>query len=1227
MKFGKYLAARQLELPEYAGHFINYKALKKLINALAATDPSNQKNELSLQDKKGSFFFRLERELEKVNEFYLEKEAELKIRMDILTQKKTNALIEGRLENSKNSIAYTSLYDGFKKFSKDLDRLEQFVELNEIGFTKVLKKWDKRSKSKTKEVYLSTAVNVQPVFHRNEIIELSDMIANNLMELEAKAEGDVLVRYEKDDLRKKLNSSKSSIDDEKSVPLTNDRETDELHTEFVALATASTVPSFTTGVISPQSNKKLLDEWIQQVRQKTKNDLSAKISKIFLLSTSNPAISDDILKDFYTQFKQEINIKLVDDLSGRTCLHEASCFEDGTVRSFLVDICLEQGVDPLIKDISGRTCLHYAAEMGRDDILEKLIVNINSPELFDIMDNDSMTPLLLAILKNHVSSIKILVDHGVNAFPLQNDLKPLYLPLNVACRLGNVEVVKLLLSKAGSPDQITSSQLLTQSFQANAEGLLPLHIVASGGHCDLIPGLLQYGADINQLDKLNKWSPIFYCAKQGYPEATAKLIEHGADFDIKDEDGFTPLYYAIWEGNIDVVNVLNDAINKSKRESKAQKAAQKAAQGLQTEQFVAPPAPRMAFNDSIVSPILSLKDPLTPIPSSLGPALGPGLDMTNVDMIPDLSLPPPIIPLRKYGHNFLEKKIFLKLNFYTNRDSIRLHSDHFFSSVPGRLTITCDKNDLIPRNLLLPVLDSSKMITFQIDSFDDFAIDFELFPSFGTRLVAKATLLADSFSNVFPGVGSKLNGDVTLALFDVRLRNIGSLKFNYEIVYPYSGIPLEISIYDTYWKSTNNNKMISEGPNSNVTDNTVTLKSTYMSFVTASSLSGQYFKVHVCLLADCTPIVCPSWTVDIGHNTRLPVGNFLWSQLQSIVKDGTHSRQSPSLDQLVQALSQINNLSYESEKLETILQHLYLPLDQFLELLSIDISLDLDITYPSLFEMEYCGAQVYAPGFSFGATSHSENKKVPTTTNNKLNYFVDILLKNVFDHVRAIRNRKQEGATRSIIFSSNNSAVCTILNWKQPNYPVFYSLNGATLDSKLGKFKATTANGFDLDPTILEELENETCRSHTVHNHKNPTTTNTANIQHRLMNTHQSVTIDNIDSINKDSNSYGNEMVYQDRMTRSIKLAISFACSNNLLGIIVPSKLLQMCPELVKSIRSRGLILVASKTAFGVEEDISSESNESRDPDDMDEDDPFDEHDVNGLRFNRILSFKDAIDM
>jgi len=47
-----------------------------------------------------------------------------------------------------------------------INTLQQFVEINAVGFRKILKKWDKRSKSTTRELYLARQVDVQPVFNR-----------------------------------------------------------------------------------------------------------------------------------------------------------------------------------------------------------------------------------------------------------------------------------------------------------------------------------------------------------------------------------------------------------------------------------------------------------------------------------------------------------------------------------------------------------------------------------------------------------------------------------------------------------------------------------------------------------------------------------------------------------------------------------------------------------------------------------------------------------------------------------------------------------------------------------------------------------------------------------------------------------------------------------------------------------------------------------------------------
>ncbi|GMG21750.1 unnamed protein product [Ambrosiozyma monospora] len=1274
-KFGKYLAARQLELPEYAGFFINYKALKKLINKLIANNNPNE----SLQDKKGSFFFQLERELEKVNSFYLEKEKNLKLRLDILIAKKDKAFKAGRLDNiTKNSIAYLSLYDGFKKFSKDLDRLEQFVELNESGFTKVLKKWDKRSKSRTKELYLTTAVNVQPVFHREQIIELSDLVANNLMELEAEAEGDGFVRYEKKDVDSNVSmngiisvsgtpgptpipipgsGSGSGLSDEQhdsggavigDEMTHHDNVSDELYTDFYEITLQNTN-------LNKEEQKILLKEWSGSIISKLNDDSKRfTLSKVFMLLISNAQITDDSLVLFYEFFNEYIALDMVDDLNGRTCLHEVSGCKQG--RNEILEIVLKncKESDLKVKDVSGKTCLHYVTENGRDDLLLLILnklkavsqdsdamedvslsgtntntnntnntnnANNNStnnntstntsthnnnstttlnatesgmstateepsakspefnpvggenssvfstaisspafsytdfttrrerktepPAFLDVMDNESISPLLMAIIHNHASSVKLLLEHGANGFPLQDDLKPKYLPLNVACKSGNYEIVDILLTQFGTPEKAKQQRLLTKSFQSNAEGLLPLHIVASSGHTDLIPLLLQYGADINQVDKLNKWSSLFYGVVRGFAKMTSVLIQYGADFQLKDENGFDPLYYAIWEGNVEVLNVLIESLKQKHQQEKAR---------------------------ALFHPKTTLEPRLPPPPSlnasNSSGILTPNFELSNVDMIPDFSLPPPIIPLRKYGHNFLEKKIFLKLSFYTSRNSIQLNEDTFLTSIPGRITLTCEKNDLIPRNIMLPVLDNEKSITFQTDTFDDFCVDFELFPTFGTRLIAKATLSSALLRSSFPGSGSKLGGDAEVPLFDVRLRNIGSLKFNYSIVYPYSGIPLEISMYDTYWKSSaaaggagagvgsgfgsgfgaGSGSGSGSGSGGSPAKREGTVKS--ISFVTASSLSGEYFRIHVCLASDGTPIVCPLWQIDIGSGVMMPISSFSFDQLKCIVyKTDDSYRQYVSL---LTKFENLNDLSAINE-FDKILSNLYMPLSDFLQLVNVDISLNLEIFFPSTYELKYFDTSGYCVS-SHSLLSKCTSKGLKPLTDSILNNFIDLILTDIFCHVRDLRTQSKN---RSLILSSDNPNVCTILNWKQPNYPVFYNLNGIKFCNQRHGFYACTANGFPV-PKEAERINK------------------VAEIDSSLSQ-RQNLNIDNIDSINKDSAAYLNGVEFQDQLTRSIKLAINFTTSNNLLGLMVPNQLLSICPELVKSIRSKGLILVAVK--------------------------------------------------
>ncbi|PRT54064.1 Ankyrin repeat protein nuc-2 [Wickerhamiella sorbophila] len=784
MKFGKYLAKRHLDLPEYANYFIDYKALKKLIKRLAAPDPQQgeQSREFAykrLQENKATFFFQLERELEKVQNYYEKKESELEARIARLELKKTAAAQSGAL--SKNSVAYISLYEGLQRFRRDLERLEQFIELNGTGFYKVLKKWDKRSRSHLKELYLARAVEVQPMFHREKMSALSDKVNQYFLELEALASGSDQVVFEPN---------------QASQEASRDRD---LCYEFIKFAQ-------TYSRQEPDSQGQM-DEWISQLTRS--DDAKKQITSAFLMAMPTKARDDALLALIETR---NVDMSAVDEIAGRNCLHLAAS-TDG--REKIVALALKQNVNASLQDVYGRTPLHYAATYGRRDFLNMFLaagVDVNT------FDHDNYSALHYSIFNNFSGITEDLVNAGAST---EGDSERNYIPLNFACQYGAFGAVKILLAKQQNGSMVP-----------DAEGLYPIHIVARAGFANIVPLLVDAGADVNQLDKLNGWTALMYAASEGHVNAVNTLLDAKADWRILDEKGYSALFYATFEGRPASMRRL-------------------------IKELPADTVDISADNSALITQPQSdtgeLVDPLDEMDLTDDPAL-------DLDGIPSLALPPPIMPLQRYGHNFLDsKKTILQLTFApatsssasepSSNQPTKFTENRKFLSV-GRMTVsTSGTRDSIPRNVALPLQDSECVLTFQIENIDKFSIDFEVFPMFGTRLLAKTTALPSTFA----GSDNTLN-EAKLPMMDVLLRPVGELDFNFLVVKPYAGKPLEIAKYETYWKST-----------------TYVDAESKLSIVTASSLVGTYHNAKVVLTRDLVPVVMDVYIDCQGVKLGVPI--------------------------------------------------------------------------------------------------------------------------------------------------------------------------------------------------------------------------------------------------------------------------------------------------------------------------------------------------------------------
>lgn len=568
----------------------------------------------------------------------------------------------------------------------------------------------------------------------------------------------------------------------------------------------------------------------------------------------------------------------------------------------------------------------------RKDLLNNGIAGAST---VDLIDHDNFTPLIHAIIHGHLQCVQLLLNASSRLDPVSETD---HIPLNLACEHGSIEIVEILLQHGAR-------------ILPDAEGLYPQHLVARSGQTPRLLRLLQqYGADLDQIDKLYGWTPLVHAASEGNVPCLRELLSAGVNPNILDEKDLPAVYYAAWEGHLTCMQLLTP-FQKGKAESPL---AMQATASL-----------------------------LTPIESSGGP-VPMALD---VDAIPALELPPPIIPLRRYGHNFLDTKTVVQISFEENgqQPMIFFHDSKYPAA---RLTISSKLSDLIPKNIILPFQEDTRLVSFQVDNLDTFTLDFDVFPTYGAKIIAKTVALPEAFRSSW-----KNSGRCCLALFDPRLRAIGQISFNTQVIKPFRGAPLEITDFETYWKATS---QLDQNPTM---------------FVTGSSLSGDFIQLHVQHTSDGVPVVWPTWKIQCGL-VEVPVSRLTFEEFTTVMST------SPSRSQVASISSHEHGSEHESiADIHRILSTAGISVEMALSVLPSSMHVNLQILYPS----------------------EDDERKYGIGPTVDTNSFVDAVLTVVFDHAREQRARtlSSPGAVRSVVFSSYNPTICVTLNWKQPNFPVF----------------------------------------------------------------------------------------------------------------------------------------------------------------------------------------------
>ena len=221
---------------------------------------------------------------------------------------------------------------------------------------------------------------------------------------------------------------------------------------------------------------------------------------------------------------------------GTTALMIAASHGKADIVSALID----RGADPNIADADGWTALIYAAETADMETVQALLttpgISINEK------NTDGATALMIAASHGKADIVSALIDRG--AYPNFADADG-WTALMYAAQKDDMETMQALLN---TPAIIIDKK--------NTNGATALIIAATHGKADVVKALINRGANPNVADNDGR-TPLMHAAGQDDATTVQVLLsEPEIDIDVKTHEGATALWIAAFNGEADIVKML-----------------------------------------------------------------------------------------------------------------------------------------------------------------------------------------------------------------------------------------------------------------------------------------------------------------------------------------------------------------------------------------------------------------------------------------------------------------------------------------------------------------------------------------------------------------------------------------------------------------------------------------------------------------------------------------------
>ena len=228
-----------------------------------------------------------------------------------------------------------------------------------------------------------------------------------------------------------------------------------------------------------------------------------------------------------------------------------------------VRLLVERGADVNAAAASGRTALELAAMGGTSGPTVRYLLDHHANAR--AIDKGGVTTLLAATLGNDTESIRLLVEAGADINTARTGTDGVDFagttPLMMAAYAGNVEAVRLLLTKGARVNIVSGPPNAKVKNGVIALGTFtPLLLAATYGPSALVTDLIRAGAEVNVQDSRGM-TPLMLAVSADYsdPDIAKILLAAGANVATKSLAGETAMDWALKSGATQKVAMLKAA--------------------------------------------------------------------------------------------------------------------------------------------------------------------------------------------------------------------------------------------------------------------------------------------------------------------------------------------------------------------------------------------------------------------------------------------------------------------------------------------------------------------------------------------------------------------------------------------------------------------------------------------------------------------------------------------